>query len=402
MLNGGYIIRAEFTDPNFNLLTELVKLGYLRNSRSIVLRMKFQIRWGAPGEEDPDTATRFQMANVVSVAVNNRGTDTAIIEFVAIDPPSWHLNAGDASGKCYRGSVSQVIKQVIRDYAPGIRADVSQTIDSTQNKFWMYRMDPKTFIGSLLDWSSSITNQKTNWVVAMDGDRITISEQAALTSQQRGYYRYWDGPGNDTIESWELINNNALSVAETKIITQGLSAVSGQYLDRSTDQKEQHVFAKDSTTPNKVTARTTEETSFTKPDDQPGSRPPNIGWTSVSAIPEVYSGGEIGLRYEQYIDGRPRGMYLNLINSLMRLRLRVVGHAEWIDGMGLGVDTIFIKWVGEPNDDGQKLYFLSGHWLVYGFHHIVDRRRWHTDLYVARYDYNAISTKVAGSVTSIQ
>lgn len=398
MLNGGYIVRATFTDPQFNMLTELVNSGYLQNARSRVLKMRFQIRWGSVNEALPtEKATTYQTANVISVVAKHAGSDMAELEFVGIDPASWALNTGNASGRCYKGKVSQVIKQVISEYAPDIELDISETTDSNQNKFWMMRQDPKSFISSLLDWSSSVTQQKTNWIIAMDGNRLSIKEQASFRSTQRAFYRYWDGPGVDTIADWELLSNNALSIVETKIVTQGLSAISGQYLDRSMDEDEKIVFAKDSTTSGKIIAQTDAEKSFAKPDDSPGSTIPNVGWTAVPAIPEIYSGGELGLRYDQYIDGRPRGMFLNMINSLMRMRMRVIGHGEWTSCLGLGVDTVFIKWMAEPKPDQRKLYFLSGNWIIYGFHHIVTRRQWSTDVYIARYDYNAVATKVGGS-----
>lgn len=398
MVNGGYIVRVTLTDPHFILLNDLITAGFLQRSRTTVLKMIFQIRWGTiPEATPPDKATLLQVAHVVSISNKDAGGDGALLEFVAVDPVSWALNTGDASGRVYKGKVSQVIRQVVNDYAPDVSIDIGETTDSAQNKWGMYRQDPKTFISSFLDWSSSITQQKTNWILAMDGYHLDIQEQAAIRSTQRGYYRYWDGPGEDSIVSWELLSNNALSIIETKIVTQGLSAVTGQYFDRTTDKDEQIVFAKDSNTQNKVIASADINSAFTKPDDSPGAGPPDVGWTSVQAIPEIYSGGELGLPYKQYIDGRARTMYLNLVNSLMRMRLRVIGHGEWSSGRGLGVDTIFVKWMAESKEDGpRRLYFLSGNWLVYGFHHVVSRGKWYTDLYVARYDYNSIARKAAG------
>ncbi len=166
--------------------------------------------------------------------------------------------------------------------------------------------------------------------------------------------------------------------------------MSGQYLDKVTDQQEQKVFAKDQTTTAKKIAKTTGDQSFTKP---PDGEPQQVGWSSVSAIPEIYSAGELGLRYEEYVDGRPRGMWLNMVNNLMRMKLTVLGHGEWSDCLGLGTDTVFIRWVTAPDDTG-KLWFKTGNWLVYGFHHHLSRRRWLTDLFIARFDHDAQGERV--------
>lgn len=401
MVNGGYIVRGTIIDTHFNLLNKLIKSGYLQESRSSFLQMRFKIKSGS-GTSGPETETNFQVVNIISLKGKGSSPYEGYIEFIGIDPPSWHLNTGDGSGKVYKGNVSDVIKQVVTEYAPGVESDIGSTVDSIENRWAMMRQDPKTFISSLVDWSSSVTKNKTHWIVSMIGasdfresSKIIIKEQADLPSNQRAFYRYWADEGHDTIKDWEFLSNNALSITETKIITQGLSAISGQFLDRITDEKEEHVFAKDSNTPSKKIALTDKNKSTKRPDDSPDAFPPQIGWTSVGAIPE-HNAGDLGIRYDEYIDGRARGLYLNMMNSLMRMRLTVLGHGEWSTIEGLGVDTVYLKWMGQPSseDDNKKIHFFTGNWLVYGFHHKVDRREWYTDLYLARFDYDAIAEKV--------
>jgi len=271
----------------------------------------------------------------------------------------------------------------------------------------MMRQDPKTFLSSLIDWSPSVTQNKTHWTISMDGGRdfgdngsINIKEQAELVSQQRAFYRYWEGEGHNTVRDWEFLSNNALSITEAKIITQGLSAISGQYLDRITDKNEEFLFAKDSSTPSKKIASVRKEGATTRPDDSPGAGPQKIGWTSINAIPE-HNAGDLGIKYNEYIDGRPRGMFLNLLNSLFRMKLTVMGHGEWSNVKGLGIDTVYLKWFNHPSsEDGETIYFLTGNWIVYGFHHKISRGTWNTDLYMARYDWDAIADKVGGSAKS--
>lgn len=399
MVNGGYIVKGMITDTNFALLNRLIETGYLQDSRSKVLQMKFKIKSGPDALDNREESTKSQIVNIISLRGRGASADKGYFEFIGIDPPSWKLNTGDGSGKVYKGNVKSVIEQVIQEYAPEITYEVSETVDSKENRWAMMRQDPKTFITSLIDWSSSITPQKTQWIVSMEGGddfgegKIIIKEQADIPSEERAYYKYWADSGHNTIKSWELLSSNALSITETKIITQGLSAISGQYFDRITDQKEEKLFVKDTTTTAKKIAKTNSKNATTKPDDSDGSGPQKIGWTSINAIPE-HNAGDLGIKYDDYIDGRARGMYLNMVNALMRLKITVVGHGEWSSVKGLGTDTVFIQWLGNPDNEGRNIHFFSGNWIIYAFHHKMDRREWYTDLYLARYDYDSEAVKV--------
>lgn len=394
MVNGGYIIKGQFVDPNFNVLNRLIDSGYFLESRIRPIVATFQMRWGSKEiAKFPESATKEkQSAILLSLKAVDGGADKSELEFIAIDPPSWFLNMGDGSGRVYKGRVSEAIKQVVQEYAPGIKLDIGSTIDSKEGRWWMMRQDPKSFISSLFDWSASITQKKTQWIFTSDGFDLTIKEQAQLMSTQRGFYRYQEGQDHDTIHSWEFLADNALSVVQTKLITQGLSAVSGQYLDRITDEEEEKVFVKDSRTENKKIARIQQDQGFTKP---PDAAPQQVGWSSVATIPEIYSAGDLGLPYDEYIDGRPRAMWLNLVNSLMRVKLRVVGHGEWSSSKGLGCDTVFVKWGAKRSTYEYKpFWWMTGNWLVYGFHHRMTRGFWWTDLYLARFDHDAMAKKV--------
>ena len=241
MVNGGYTIKGKLVDPNFNILNKLVDSGYFKNSRTKPVLVRFQIRWGTKEETSfPETATKEQIAYLISLkATGEQSADNGILEFIAMDPPSWLLNMGDGNGGVYKGRVSDAIKQVVNEYAPGIELQISRTIDSKEGKWWMMRQDPKTFISSLFDWSSSVTKDKTQWIFTPDGNSLVIKEQAELISKQRGFYRFMEQNDHDTIRNWEFLADNALSVVQTKLITQGISAVSGQYLDRITDKDEE-------------------------------------------------------------------------------------------------------------------------------------------------------------------
>jgi hypothetical protein len=400
MVNGGYIIRGKLFDTNFNRLDELIKLGYFSSTRdaSKPVKVYFQLRWGPATEAKyPNNATQQRIACLLTLKhCSSDSSDKGLIEFVAIDPPSYFLNMGDAGGQAYQGKASDVIQQVIGDYAPNITTDISKTTDSESNKWWLHRQDPKTFISSIIDWSSSITEQKTHWIFNPKDFNLSLVEQAQLQSKQRAYYRLLSDKNHSDIRTWDLLADHGLSLTQTKLVTQGISAVSGQYLDKITDQNEQKLFATDARTSNKQIAKIAKKRGFTKPPDAPGSGPPSIGWSSISGIPEIWSAGDLGIRYEDYIDGRPRGMYLNMINSIMRAKFQVIGHGEWSDCDGLGVDTVYIDWTkGKPsNGDQDTFYWMTGNWVVYGFHHKLTRSFWYTDVYCARFDFNANAKKV--------
>ena len=404
MVNGGYSIRGTIVDSNFNILGKLIDNGYFKEARTKPIIIRFQIRSGtkpdaklptqASGSTNPVSATKEQIAILISMKANGEAADEGEIEFIGIDPPSWYLNVGDGNGGVYKGSVSNTIQQVVEEYAPKIKLDISRTVDSKEGKWWMMRQDPKTFLSSLFDWSSAVTKNKTQWIFAPDGYNLVIKEQADLQSRQRAFYRYQSGQDSDTIRNWELLADNALSTAQSMLITQGISATSGQYIDRITDTNRDKAYVNDDRTSNKRIARIKDDQGFTKP--PPNPKPQNAGWSSVSAIPEIYSAGDLGVDYNQYIDGRPRAMWLNMTNALMRVKLECLGHGEWSSCEGLGIDTVFLKWTSAKKSSGtyKPYWWMTGNWLVYGFNHRVRRGAWYTDLYLARFDHDSSAVKV--------
>jgi hypothetical protein len=393
MMNGGYIIRCTMQDAHYNLLNKLLEADYFKKSRNTPVPVRFQIL-ASPEGKYPKTATRPQTAYLLSANIKAGPADMGLIEFVAIDPPSWFLNKGDAAGGVYKGRVDQVMKKVIDKYAPDVNAVIGRTVDSEENKWWMLRQDPKTFIGSLLEWSASITQRRTNWLVEMDGNNMWVREQAVIPSRPRAFYRYYASKDIDTIQTMEVIADNALSVVEAKLLTAGASGLSGRYLDRITDRNETKVVVKDATTANKQIVRTNAKRSFTKPDDSSN----RVGWSQIMAIPEIGSAGDLGVNYDDYVDGRARGLWLGMLNNLLRAKFTVLGHGEWSDSRGLGVDTMFIKWTsGKSSEQGNTFWWPTGNWLVYGFHHVVSPKSWTTDVYAARQDYNAMGKLVGGA-----
>lgn len=390
--NGGYVVRARVLDPNWTILKKrLVNDKFLQSARNKPTKMQYELH---------HAATNLRTGKHIAYLTDIRATGTQWgggIEFIGVDPPSYWLNAGDSSGKAYKGNVKQVIEKVLQEYFVGPNGagtvKVSDTDDSKQNLWHMMRMDPKTFIGSLIDFSSSITTKKTNYVVSSSGTadkppEIWIVEQAQRPTVDYGVY-YLDAktPTANDILNFEVMANPFISPFQTQMITQGMSAISEKYLDRKMDKKREIVHVYDERTPNKRNAKLTAKQSFKKPDNPPGAFEDPHWWsTSILAIPESNS-GDLGIKYKDHIDGRARGLYLNMLNQVLRIKIRVTGDASPLlaDSHNLGVSKLKIIWKDAFGED----YFADGDWMVYGFHHLVNRRGWWTDLYCARLDFDA-------------
>ena len=392
MLNGGYILKANLHDPHFNIIGRLIDSGYFQTARNKPLVVRFRLKASPDGGEYPRAGTKEQIAYVTKLHTYGTTADIANSEFIAVDPASYLLNRGDGSGKSYQGKVSNVIQQVVNQYAPDIKLDISDTVDSDKNRFWMMRQDPQTFINSLLEWSPSLTQSKTQWIVAPNGMDLSIKAQADVKPTERAYYTFWEpgSPSVDSICGWDLVADNTLTLIQSQIITQGLSAVSGTYYDRITDAKDLKLTVKDSNTPTKIIASTTKDQTFTKPSENSKL----LGTSSISSVPEVYSGGELGLNYNDYIDGKARDIWLNMTRRLIRCRLKIFGHGEWSDATGLGTDTVRLLWMAAPfgsNEENRKStpYFMTGNWLVYGFEHDLRPEGWYTYLHIARFDWDS-------------
>jgi hypothetical protein len=116
--------------------------------------------------------------------------------------------------------------------------------------------------------------------------------------------------------------------------------------------------------------------------------------TSIKAMPEMYSGGEVGVPYQDYLDGKARAYYYGLLNNELKGVITVPGDGEFADTKGLGVDTVYIRWTVPPNT-GEGPYWANGNWCVYGFRHSFKvSKGWLTDIYISRWDSNATGKQV--------
>jgi len=380
-VNGGYTIRAKLNNAYYSILNLLISDNYLTTARLDSAEVKFKIKWLA--EEKLETTELPAIVTHLGAGGTPLG---GVVDLIAVDPPSFYLNRGDSSGKIWKGKVSKVIEDVVGEYAPSISYKVSETSDNEENYWPQMRQDPKTFIHSLLDWSAPITSSKKEdrWVVASGTDdggspKIFIHKVSEISPLDLGLLRFNTTTGDEIqdIVNFEMLSNNFISAVQTKLITQGLSSISGQYMDRITDTEEKKVYVKDKNTGDKVNTNIGPDRGFKKPKDKDWA-------TNVISVPE-FNDGALGIPYEDYVSGRARGVFIDVLNMVMRVKFRSTGIPELSDSTKLGATTVNIGW----KDSDDQPFFLGGKWIVYGFHHTVVRDQWFTDMYCYRIDYDS-------------
>lgn len=391
-VNGGYVIRARISDFNFHSIDRIEAIkgqtskgDYLGKGRKEPVKVEFRIGW----DGNPDLQMQDRVMGFITDLEVYGDADYGQFEFIAIDPASWLLNRGNGSGKVYRGRISDVITQVVADYQDNesISLDITETGDSPDGAWAMMRMDPQRFIHSLLDWSSELNASgkltSTNWLIGSDARNgsinLFIKQQHELRERGINYGVRNARSGinlNDT-KDYYLETNNFLSAYQMRLATQGISSVSGKYLDKKVEPNKLEI--RDGNTSRKLKPRIDRRRGF--------SRPLGDKSTSIMAIPE-HNAGDVGKKYEEYIGGKPRQLYLDMLPAVMRLRVRIKGDFHFDNGSVLGVSTVDLNWKtgGEAPDE---IYFLDGRWIVYGFHHEMTRSDWSTNLYLYRIDYDS-------------
>jgi hypothetical protein len=391
-LNRGEYVRATINDPFFTMVTPAIgqTRSFFNTSRTTPpVNIRSRMVWSPHKFASP----WVNHALVYARPIGGSG-DEMTVEFYAVDYASWYLNAGDAGGHAYKGSIRQVISQVVARYGGGnLSAEVrTKTKDNEHNIWHQCRMDPKQFLMSIFDWSPAVTDKLTQWYIYPDSEadqpKVLFVEQADMNSLKRATYLYAGrAPGEkgrvgDILE-WEMLANNSLGLFGQHIVTAGVSSMSGAYYDKTTPDHGKTVRIGDDETSNKLKPKTTEKNAFTKPN--PNSKP--LDATYVSSIPEV---PELGLKYGDYVTGRARRVYLALQQHLHTCRVRVMGHHIWATSEGLGSDTIEIR-MGTPKG---LPHFLQGNWIVMGFLHTMTRDNWYTDLFLSRLDWDAAARTV--------
>lgn len=375
-VNSGYVIRAKISDPYFRVLKDAgIDKRYLAQARQAPTLVEFRIGW-REGEVNKEVMSEFRKAYISDLDQYGDMTH-AQFEFVAVDPSSWFLNAGIGDGKIYKGNITSVIKEVVSEYAPNINVHVTETDDDKNGLWAMMRQDPKTFIQSMLDWSANLTSKKTHWLIVVKDFDLYIKEQSDLLSNKIHYGHFNASRNSEKLNDilhYSLLTNNFLSVYQNSVVTQGISTISGKFIDQKTDADK--VEIRDENTGNKLNTKVDPDKAFAKPHSK---------WaTSIISIPE-HSAGEVGVKYEDYLGGRARSLYLNMLPMVMRVRIGLNGSPKFDDPSKLGVSTLNLNWKNLEEED----FMLAGRWIVYGFHHKVTYKEWFTDVYIYRIDHDA-------------
>jgi hypothetical protein len=374
-VNNGYAVKARILDPYFNLLKKVTDEVYLKKARKEPVEVIFNLQWVSDAEKKKTEDRTAYMINLYSAGSGENGR----LEFIAIDPPTWLLSRGKADGKYYEGSASDVIKKVCQENGVN-EVNVSNTIDNKNGSWWMMRQDPKTFILSILEWSSSVVPNKTKWIVTPKDKELFIKEEKDLQSKDLGLIRV--STKNSEIADavgFELLMDNFSHAMYSEEHTASLSSVSGYFIDKTTEPDK--AVVSDKNTGNKANTNFGGDRGFDVTDKKFS--------TFKMAIPEDSAGG-VGVKYQDYVSGTARNEFLNMLGFIMKIMVRINGDPVFEDPQQLGVSTVTLQWVGI---DGEP-YFLAGHWMVNGFHHTITPKTWHTGLYLNRLDYNATARKV--------
>ena len=406
-INRPEIVRVAVLDPHHTIFDVHME-KYFKQAISLPpISMITQARWvPAHAGRALELTKKEHVITSIKDVPGEKGSDQTLLTFTGMSLPHYLLAAGDAGGYAYEGRVCDVIPQVCDRYSRDLFSTrfLSQTKDDKHNKWWQNRMDPWSFVKSLLRWSTPLTKYKSRWIFWAETDKeeykaFEFFEQRADPSRHRATY-WWGAdpsrPGHGDIKGFEVVADNSCDTWRGKIVTSGISTLSGAYHDRVVHwPKKDVVFIDENRTRGKYTqtALTLKE-GYTQPDtDKPLEQA--IGWTRAHSLPEL-SAGEMGLKYEDYIDGYARSEYYRGSPCLMRANFRVTGHYIWSESIGLGYDTIDIIWRTQRD----QLHFLHGTWIVNGFKHIVTSAGWDTILYCQRTYANATGQKV-GKTSSI-
>lgn len=423
-INSGYSISANFFNIYHSTIHQHATRDYLKHTREKPVPISFKLGWKTEGSDEIDSerVETPEFLAYISDMTSDGIPTSGKIGFNAIDPASYILSHGSSSGRAWRGNVSKVIRDVIADASssvlknslpdpktgkkPNLLFSVSETNDNKSNVWHQMRMDPATFINSLLEWSSSTTNAKSEWIVASgnkyveeNGNKnkkiavpaIFILQWPELLQNARGATNLGtininsNTPGANDALSYEFLGDNFISVLQTQLTTQGISSVSGLYIDKS----DVSAIVNDARTPGKLKPHgLSKVNSYTSPKNSGSEKS-----TSIIGIPE-FSGGELGIKYQDFIDGRPRNTFLNILNSLFRIKVKITGWHKIGDSTKLGVSTVDLGW----QDIEDTPFFLNGKWILYGFKHIFTRSGgWFTELFLSRIEHDAVAIEIGNT-----
>lgn len=308
----------------------------------------------------------------------------ATLEIVAVDQASWYLNRGKCDGHAYQGNVTSVIQQIVKKYAPGIQAEVDDTKDDKNNWWWDMRLDPKTVISSLVEWSSKITKRETPLVIHCQDNEFKCREWAGLPPTKVNGKKFFIAHKDADSKEWtdrgelQILSNNLLAPAATRLYTASVSAITGLYIDKQNPQlDDRHKYADDKFTPGKLKPEVKSDQSYKKPTGEFS--------TLIEPVPE-HNNGDVGLKYQDYSVGRARDWFIKTLYTTLRVKVTIEpGDTDFDDVYACGRDRIRLEVIQLD----RQPYYIHGDWMLYGFRHMCDWEHWKTELLLSRIEYNA-------------
>jgi len=397
-INNGYALRLQILNIDFKILQKLISNkpepdNYLARCRQEAIPVDVIFNQGGANTEEKRGKTR-KIRAIITTIYSHGEYQLDMVDIIAIDPFNWALRIGDAEGKAFKGNLSSAIKQVVKRYAPSIKLDIDESIDNANGVWWSLRRQPKDMLSHWISIASSLNKSQTPWMIGIDGYNVKIGPQTSFESKVQGWYRKFSASADAEILTWHAILNPSTGHHEMGIITAGVSATTGKHLDQITD-KDYAIVTDVNTTKKYIPKKASDNYESTIRPEIETFKAECFGRSYVESQPEYYSGGEIGVKYQDYYDAYARTKYMRDIYKLFTMEITVPGHGMWDNTLGLGSSIAFIDWRNTIFGNSQETYYLHGYWLVYGFKHIFSNENgWTTRLELARVDANATGTKV--------
>lgn len=403
--NGGVFLKASLFDTDIDRWNAFMKNVWFPKKLREDIKVNFQIKYD--NSEYPELATRVIELSLTKCSMRSRGDYTGVIlDLEATTTADYELSFAFASGKAYKGRISDVLGKVIQEHT-SIKYSITPTLDNKENYWYMMRQRPPRFIRQLMEYGTMFTKSKTQLVYGVRQyaakekiePLINIAPQGEIKPVNLGMYM------NPSIQQMFAIGNEDYIATINKIASSGISTLTGDYIDIKTDPKELYCIVKDSNTSNKITAGYPPPHGYVKQNDAVGFLK---GTSAMRTEPELYSDGSLGYEYKDYIRNGITNTFLNHTYNLMHARFEFPGIGLLDNTIGLGTHTIFILFKkpdtsGVPpidkvldDPDGPSQYHIwTGNWTIMGFEHrwSIDAKIWRTVVDCVRWTTNASAVR---------
>ena len=389
-INSGYKVFGKFGNPYQSVIQDDDVGNILLRARNEILEAKFSIKW----TDSTETTTRSVI--ITHINTYGEGGNDSFITIEGIDPASWVLLHGKAKGDVKEGKISTVINEVVSeassDVGFNISLDMQETTDNEKNLWYRMKLDPKTLINTMLEWSIHVAdndNQSTTaWAIQSEDKDIVIKDWSKIKpyEQMNGIEYSVNNQGSANrvdIDSIRVGGNFLLGTTSPRMISSGISSITGKLFSHEDKQYEDDLRIWDKNTAKKINVSTDKDRSTTKPDD-------NVEWaTYLNSIPE-HNNGELGIKYNKYMAGKSRDWFIKSLYTTLRCSFDVYGEYKCDSVKVHGKTKVKLNMVDVNGDP----YYLYGDWIIYGFQHIVTRKSWITRFHVSRLDHDASSQKI--------